>query len=57
VGEKKVVVKGEKIVVEPPVQMADVPEPKPGFAESQVELVDSGRNLAPMSVDSDGILF
>lgn len=56
-GEKKVVAKGGKIVVKPPTQMADVPEPKPGFAESQVELVDSGRNLAPMSVDSDGILF
>ena len=56
-GEKKVVVKGEKIVVEPPVKMADVSDPKPGFAEGQIELVDSGRNLAPMSVDSDGILF
>ena len=53
-GEKK---KGEKIVVEPPIQMADVPDPKPGYAEGQIELVDSGRNLAPMSVDSDGILF
>ena len=56
-GEKKVAVRGEKVVVKPPVPMADAPEPKPGFAESQVELVDSGRNLTPMSVDSDGILF
>jgi hypothetical protein len=56
-GEKKVAVRGGKVVIEPPVSMVDAPEPKPGFAEPQIELVDTGRNLAPMSVDSDGILF
>ena len=49
--------KGEKVVVEPPVPMVEAPDPKPGFAESQIELVDSGRNLTPMSVESDGTLF
>jgi hypothetical protein len=54
-GTKKVVVaKGEKIIIP---SMAEVPDAKPGFAEGQVELTDSGRNLAPMSVESDGILF
>jgi len=56
-GEKKVTVKGEKVVIQPPVSMVEAPDPRPGFAETQIELVDSGRNLSPMSVDSDGILF
>jgi hypothetical protein len=56
-GEKKVMVKGEKKVIQPPVSMVEAPDPRPGFAETQIELVDSGRNLTPMSVDSDGILF
>ena len=56
-GEKKVLKRGEKVVVEPPVPMVDAPDPKPGFAEDQIELVDSGRNFSPMSVESDGILF
>ena len=56
-GEKKVVVKGEKVVIEPPTPMVEAPDAKPGFAEGQVELTDSGRNLAPMSVESNGILF
>ena len=56
-GEKKVVIRGEKVVIEPPVPMVEAPDPQPGFAENQIELVDSGRNFAPMSVASDGILF
>lgn len=56
-GDKKLVKKGEKVVVEPPVPMVEAPDPKPDFAESQIELVDSGRNLTPMSVESDGTLF
>ena len=56
-GDKKPVKKGEKVIVEPPVPMVEAPDPKPGFAESQIELVDSGRNLTPMSVESDGTLF
>src|SRR6056300_1445355 len=56
-GDKKPVKKGEKVVIEPPVPMVEAPDPKPGFAESQIELVDSGRNLVPMSVESDGTLF
>jgi hypothetical protein len=56
-GEKKVVKKGEKVVTAPPVLMVEVPEPTPNFGENQVELVDSGRNLAPMSLDSAGVLF
>jgi len=56
-GDKKPVKKGEKVVVEPPVPMVEAPDPKPDFAESQIELVDSGRNLTPMSVESDGTLF
>lgn len=56
-GGKKSVKKGEKVVVEPPVPMVEAPDPKPGFAESQIELVDSGRNLTPMAVESDGTLF
>lgn len=56
-GDKKPVKKGEKVVVEPPVPMVEAPDPKPGFAESQIELIDSGRNLTPMSVESDGTLF
>jgi hypothetical protein len=56
-GDKKPIKKGEKVVIEPPVPMVEAPDPKPGFAESQIELVDSGRNLTPMSVESDGTLF
>ena len=56
-GEQKVVTKGERVIITAPVPMAEAPDAKPGFAEGQVELTDSGRNFAPMSVDSDGILF
>jgi hypothetical protein len=60
-GEKKVVKKGTACGcdTEPsvPIPMVEAPDPRPGFAENQIELVDSGRNFAPMSVDSDGILF
>jgi hypothetical protein len=37
--------------------MVEAPDPKPGFAEEQIELTDTGRNLTPMQVDSDGTLF
>ena len=56
-GEKKPVRKGEKVVVKPPVPMVEAPDPKPGFAEDQIELTDTGRNLVPMPVESDGTLF
>jgi hypothetical protein len=56
-GEKKVVKKGTVTEPSVPVPMVEAPDPRPGFAENQIELVDSGRNFAPMSVDSDGILF
>jgi hypothetical protein len=61
-GEKKTgcgcgVKKGEKVVVKPPTPMVEAPDPKPGFAEEQIELTDTGRNLTPMQVDSDGTLF
>ena len=57
-GDKRPVIKkGEKVVVKPPVAMVEAPDPQPGFAEPQIELTDTGRNLAPMSVESDGILF
>jgi hypothetical protein len=56
-GGKKSVKKGEKVVVKPPVSMVEAPDPKPGFAEDQIELTDSGRNLVPMPVESDGTLF
>ena len=50
-------VKGKKVVVEPPTPMVDAPDPKPGFAEPQVEMKNTGRNLEPMSVSADGNLF
>ena len=37
--------------------MVEAPDPKPGFAEDQIELTDTGRNLVPMPVESDGTLF
>lgn len=49
--------KGKKVVVEPPTPMVDAPDPKPGFAEPQVEMKNTGRNLEPMSVSADGNLF
>ena len=52
-GEKK----GAKVVVKPPVPMVDAPDPKPNFGEPQVEIMDSGRNLVPAVVPSDGTLF
>ena len=45
--------KGEKVVV----AMADAPDHKPGFGEPQIEIMDSGRNLVPAVVPSDGTLF
>ena len=55
--DKKPVKKGEKVVIEPPVPMVEAPDPKPGFTESQIEIVESGRNLTPMTIDSAGTLF
>jgi hypothetical protein len=55
--DKKGVKKGEKIVVKPPVPMVEAPDAEPDFAEPQIELTDTGRNLAPMSINSDGMLF
>ena len=55
--DKKGVKKGEKVVVKPPVLMVEAPDAEPGFAEPQIELTDTGRNLAPMSINSDGMLF
>ena len=49
-GEKK---KGEKVVV----PMVDAADPKPDFGEPQIEIMDSGRNLVPAVVPSDGTLF
>jgi hypothetical protein len=49
--------KGKKVVVEPPAPMVDAPDPKPGFAEPQIEMKNTGRNLEPMSVSADGNLF
>jgi hypothetical protein len=49
--------KGTKVVVPPPVSMAEAPDAKPGFAEPQMELTDSGRTLEPMPIESDGSLF
>jgi hypothetical protein len=49
--------KGTKVVVEPPVPMEEAPDPRPEFGEPQIEMVDSGRILEPMPVDSDGTLF
>ena len=56
-GDNKPIKKGEKVVIEPPVPMVEAPDPKPGFTESQIEIVESGRNLTPMSIDSAGTLF
>jgi len=53
-GDKK---KGAKTVIDTPTPMVDAPDPRPGFSESQIELVDSGRNLVPTIVPSDGTLF
>ena len=50
-GAKK---KGTKKVVVP---MVDAPEPKPGFAEPEIKLEDTGRILEPMSTSADGNLF
>lgn len=52
-GEKK----GKKVVFAPTIQMVDAPEPKPDFAEPQIELTDSGRTLEPMGLDSAGSMF
>jgi hypothetical protein len=49
--------KGTKVIVEPPVPMEEAPDPRPEFGEPQIEMVDSGRILEPMPVDSDGTLF
>lgn len=46
--------KGQKRVVQPPPPMAQMEDPKPGFAEPQIELTDSGRNLIPADVPSAG---
>ena len=56
-GGKKPVREGEKVVIKPPVPMVEAPDPKPGFAEDQIELTYTGRNLVPMPVESDGTLF
>jgi len=53
-GDKK---KGAKTVITTPMSMVDAPDPRPGFAESQIEIADSGRNLVPTIVPSDGTLF
>jgi hypothetical protein len=50
-GTKK---KGTKVVTVP---MVDAPEPKPGFAEPQIKLEDTGRILEPMSTSADGNLY
>jgi hypothetical protein len=49
--------KGTKVIVAPPVPMEEAPDPRPEFGEPQIEMVDSGRILEPMPVDSDGTLF
>ena len=49
--------KGKKVVVAPPVPMEEAPDPRPGFAEPSIEVVDSGRILEPAPIDSEGTLF
>jgi len=49
--------KGVKVVVSPPVPMEEAPDPRPEFGEPVIELVDSGRMLEPMPVESEGTLF
>jgi hypothetical protein len=49
--------KGTKVVVAPPVPMEEAPDPRPEFAESAIEVVDSGRMLEPAPIDSEGTLF
>lgn len=48
---------GKQVVLQPPGPMVDAPDAKPGFAEPQIELENTGRTLEPMSVSSDGNLF
>jgi hypothetical protein len=55
--DTKVAKKGEKVVIKPPVPMVEAPDAKPNFAEPQIELTDTGRNLTPMAINSDGSLF
>jgi hypothetical protein len=49
--------KGTKTVVSAPPAMVDAPDAEPDFGESQIEFVDTGRELEPMDVSSDGVLF
>lgn len=49
--------KGSKVVVRPTTEMVDAPDPTPDFTEPQTELVDSGRTLEPMGLDSAGSFF
>lgn len=49
--------KGTKTVMAAPPQMVEAPNPEPGFAETQIELTDSGRTLEPHGLDSAGTLF
>ena len=50
--------KGSKVVVKPPPPpMAEAPNPEPEFGEPQTEMIDTGRQLEPMSLQSDGTQF
>uniref|UniRef100_A0AB38ZM33 Uncharacterized protein n=1 Tax=Mantoniella tinhauana virus 1 TaxID=3111543 RepID=A0AB38ZM33_9VIRU len=52
--------KGSKVVVKPPSPpppMVEAPDPEPEFGEPQIELIDSGRQLESMSLQSDGAPF
>jgi hypothetical protein len=49
--------KGTKVSVAAPVPMVDAPSPEPDFGEPTIELVDSGRTLEPMGLNSEGTLF
>ena len=49
--------KGKKVSVAAPVPMVDAPSPEPDFGEPTIDLVDSGRTLEPMGLNSEGTLF
>ena len=49
--------KGTKTVVTAPPAMVDAPDAEPNFGEPQIDFVDTGRELEPMDVSSDGVLF
>jgi hypothetical protein len=49
--------KGSRTVIEPPPPMVEVDAPRPNFSEPQVEMGDSGLQLEPQGIESEGTLF